>query len=106
VSSVSFWHEADIEEARIGATPNVRFAAAAALRVLLNLVRLPVFAILVLAAPLVRLALGALGFLSLLAALFYKFFSPLHPPFWSLLGFAVGCGLTLVLYERLLRLFS
>jgi hypothetical protein len=28
VSSVSFWHEADIEEARIGATPNVRFAAA------------------------------------------------------------------------------
>ena len=25
--SVSFWHEADIEEARIGATPNVRFAA-------------------------------------------------------------------------------
>jgi hypothetical protein len=27
VSSVHFWHEADIEEARIGATPNVRFAA-------------------------------------------------------------------------------
>lgn len=81
--------------------------AAAALRVLLNLVRLPVFAVLVLAAPLVRLALGALGLLSLLAALFYQFFSPLpHPPFWSLLGFAVGCGLTLVLYERLLRLFS
>ena len=26
--SVSFWHEADIEEARTGATPNVRFAAA------------------------------------------------------------------------------
>jgi hypothetical protein len=82
-------------------------AAAAALRVLLNLVRLPVFAVLVLAAPLVRLALGALGLLSLLAAFFYQFFSALlHPPFWSLLGFAVGCGLTLVLYDRLLRLFS
>jgi hypothetical protein len=27
VLSASFWHEADIEEARIGATPNVRFAA-------------------------------------------------------------------------------
>jgi hypothetical protein len=25
VLSVSFWHEADIEEARTGATPNVRF---------------------------------------------------------------------------------
>jgi hypothetical protein len=81
--------------------------AAATLRVLWQLVRLPVFAVLVLAAPLVRLALGALGLLSLLAALFYQFFSPLpHPPFWSLLGFAVGCGLTVVLYERLLRLFS
>jgi hypothetical protein len=77
------------------------------LRVLWHLVRLPVFAVLVLAAPLVRLALGALGLLSLLAALFYQFFSPLpHPPFWSLLMFAVGCGLTLLLYERLLRLLS
>jgi len=28
VSSVSFWYEADFEGARIGATPNVRFAAA------------------------------------------------------------------------------
>ena len=81
--------------------------SAAALRVLWHLVRLPVFAVLMLAAPLVRLALGGLGLLSLLAAFFYQFFSPLpHPPFWSLLGFAVGCGLTLVLYERLLRLFS
>jgi len=81
--------------------------AAAALRVLWHLVRLPVFAVLVLAAPLVRLALGALGLLSLLAALFYQFFSPLpHPPFSSLLGFAIGCGLTLLLFERLLRLLS
>ena len=80
---------------------------AVVLRLLWHLVRLPVFALLVLAAPLVRLALGALGLLSLLAALFYEFFSPLpHPPFWTLLGFAVGCGLTLLLYERLVRLFS
>jgi hypothetical protein len=70
-------------------------------------VRLPVIALLLVAAPLVRLAVGALGLLSLLAALFYKLFSPLpHPPFWTLLGFAVGCGLALLLYERLLRLFS
>jgi hypothetical protein len=81
--------------------------AAASLRVLYHLVRLPVFAVLVLAAPLVRLSLSALGLLSLLAALFYKLFSPLpHPPFWSLLGFAIGCGVTRVLHERLLRLFS
>jgi len=84
-----------------------RDISAVVLRVLWHLVRLPVFALLVLAAPLVRLALGALGLLSLLAALFYEFFSPLpHPPFWTLLGFAVGCGVTLLLYERLVRLFS
>jgi hypothetical protein len=84
-----------------------RGIAAPALRVLWHLVRLPVFAVLVLAAPLVRLVLSAMGLLSLLAALFYEFFSPLtHPPFWSLLGFAIGCGLTLVLYERLLRFLS
>ena len=81
--------------------------AVAGLRVMWHFLRLPVLAVLLLAAPLVRLALGALGLLSLLAALFYRFFSPLpHPPFWTLLGFAVGCGLALVLYERLLRLFS
>jgi hypothetical protein len=77
------------------------------LRVLWHLVRLPVFALLIMAAPLVRLVLGGLSLLSLLAALFYEFFSALpHPPFWSLLGFAAACGLTLLLYERLLRLFS
>jgi hypothetical protein len=43
---------------------------------------------LVVAAPLVELALGALG---LLAALFYKFFSALpHPSLGTLLGFSVG----------------
>jgi hypothetical protein len=56
---------------------------------------------------LVRLVLGALGLLSLLAAFFYQFLAPLpHPPFWSLLGFGVGCGVTLLLYERLLRVLS
>jgi hypothetical protein len=80
---------------------------AVVLGVLWNCVRLPVFAVLVLAAPLVRLVLGALGLLSLLAVLFYQFFSPLpHPPFWSLLGFAIGCGVALVLFERLLRVLS
>ena len=84
-----------------------RAIPAVVLRVLWHLVRLPVFALLVVAAPLVRLVLGGLGLLSLLAALFYEFFSPLpHPPFRTLLGFAVGCGLTLLLYERLLRLLS
>ena len=69
--------------------------------------RLPVFVALRLVLPLVRLTLGALGLLSILGAVFYQVASSLpHPPVLSLLGFGVGCGLTLLLYERLLRLFS
>src|ERR1700752_2681789 len=81
--------------------------AMGALILLWHVVRIPVFAVLRLAETLVRLVLGALGLLSILAALFYEFASSLpHPPFLALLGFAVGCGLTLLVYERLLRLFS
>lgn len=70
-------------------------------------VRIPVLVVLRLAEPLVRLLLSALGLLNILAALFYECVSSLpHPPFLALLGFGVACGLTLLVYERLLRLFS
>jgi hypothetical protein len=79
----------------------------AALRALWRGLRLSVFVVLRLLEPVVRLTLGVLGLLSLLMAVFYQVASSLpHPPTLSLLGFGVGCGLTLILYERLLRLFS
>ena len=79
----------------------------AALIVLWHAVRIPIFVVLRLAEPLVRLLLGGLGLLSILGALFYEFLSPLpHPPFLLLMGFAVVCGVTLLVYEALLRLFS
>jgi hypothetical protein len=79
----------------------------AALLVLWHAVRIPIFVVLRLAEPLVQLLLGALGLLSILGALFYKFLSPLpHPPFLLLMGFAVACGVTLLIYEALLRLLS
>lgn len=78
-----------------------------ALIALWHAVRIPIFAVLRLTEPLVRLLLGGLGLLSIAGALFYKFLSPLpHPPFWLLLGFAVLCAVMLLLYETLLRLFS
>jgi hypothetical protein len=81
--------------------------ALGALVVLWHAVRIPVFVVLRLAQPLVRLVLSALGLLSILSALFYQFASSVpHRPFLALLGFGVVCGLTLLLYERLLRLFS
>jgi hypothetical protein len=58
--------------------------------------RLPVFVVLRLVEPLVRLTLCVLGLLSILGALFYQVASSLpHPLVLSLLGFGVGCGLTL-----------
>jgi hypothetical protein len=88
--------------------PSVAAAASvAALIVLWHAVRIPTFVVLRLAEPLVRLLLAGLGLLSIVGALFYQFLSPLpHPPFLLLMGFAVGCGVTLILYEALLRLFS
>jgi hypothetical protein len=77
------------------------------LRLISTPLRLAAFAVLRLAAPAVRLLLGSLGLLSLLIALFYRLASvPGHDPFWVLLGFSVGCGLALVLYERLLRMLA
>jgi hypothetical protein len=68
---------------------------------------LPAFLLLRLAEPVVRLGLTALGLLSLVIALFYRIASaPFHNPFWPLLGFALLCGLVLLLYERLLRFLS
>jgi hypothetical protein len=44
---------------------------------------------------------------SILSALFYQFASAEpHRPFLVLLGFGVACGVSLLVYERLLRLFS
>jgi hypothetical protein len=78
-----------------------------ALLLLWHAVRIPVFVVLRLAEPVVRLLLGGLGLLGIFGALFYKFVSPLpHPPFWLLMGFGVICGITLLLYETLLRLLS
>jgi hypothetical protein len=70
-------------------------------------VRLPAFVLLRLAEPVVRLGLTAVGLLSFLIALFYRMAAaPSHNPFWPLLGFALLCGLLLLLYERLLRFLS
>ena len=91
----------------IGRTHCLPRAVRAAPGVMWWLVRVPVYVLLRIAQPIVRFALGALGLLSFLLALFYHFTSTLvHPPFLPLLGFSLLCGLGLVLYEALLRLFS
>jgi hypothetical protein len=70
-------------------------------------VRLPVFALLVILEPIVRVVLCGLALLSALAALFFEFLTELPKfPFWGMLGFSVGCALALLLYYGLVRIFS
>jgi hypothetical protein len=82
-------------------------AAYGALSLIWQLVRVPVYVLLRIAHPVVRFGLAALGLLSFLLALFYHLTSSLpHPPFLPLLGFSLLCGLVLLVYEALLRVFS
>jgi hypothetical protein len=77
------------------------------LSLLWHSVRIPVLVVLRLAEPLVWLLLSAFGLLSILMALFYAFLTTVpHRPFLPLLGFGIACGVGLLLYEALLRLFS
>jgi hypothetical protein len=68
------------------------------------LVRLPVFTLLAILAPLVRCLLGSLALLGVLMALFWKLVGPPHFPFIPMLGASVACGLALAGYDALLRL--
>lgn len=77
------------------------------LQLLWQLIRVPVYALLRIAQPAVRLVLVALGLVSFLLAFFYHFASALpHPPFVPLLGISLLCGVLLVGYEALLRALS
>jgi hypothetical protein len=76
------------------------------LRVLWLSVRLPVFTLLVILAPVVRFLLSSLALFGILMALFWKLVGPPHFPFVPMLAGAICCGLALAGYEALLRLLS
>ena len=75
-----------------------------ALSVLWLLVRLSVFTLLAILAPVVRLLLGSLALLGVLMAFFWKLVGPPHFPFIPMLAVSIGCGLTLAGYDALLSL--
>lgn len=79
----------------------------AALRLLWNLVRLPILAVLTLLEGVAQTVLGGLAFLSLVTALFFEYATPVARfPFWETLTFSAGCVLALVLYYILVRVLS
>jgi hypothetical protein len=80
--------------------------AAAILRVLWFLVCLPVFTLLVILEPVVALVLGGLALVGVLTTIFFLLIHAPHFPAWTMLTISIGCGLALMFYETLLRVFS
>jgi hypothetical protein len=76
------------------------------LRLLWDVLRLPVLMFLAILEPVVSFVLGALALLGLLTALFFKFYGVPQFPFALMLGMSVGLGLIQVGYYALLRFFG
>jgi len=80
--------------------------AAAILRGIWLLVRLPVFTLLVILEPVVALMLGSLALAGVLTTIFFVLIHTPHFPAWTILTISIGLGLALMFYEALLRVFS
>ena len=80
--------------------------AAAILRGLWFLVRLPVLTLLVILEPVAALVLGGLALAGVLTTIFFVSIHAQHFPAWTMLTISIGFGLALMLYEALLRVFS
>lgn len=89
------------------ASTRMGLIARGALRTLWRIVQFPVGWLLALLEPVVALLLCGLAFLFVVMAFFWEFsavgatFS-----FWRMIAFAVGCGVVLVIYHMLMRIFS
>ncbi len=72
-----------------------------------QLVRLPVFTVLVVLEPIVRLVLAGIALLAILISMFFEF-SGAAPqfPFWGMLGLSLICGLMLLSYYGLIGFLS
>lgn len=69
-------------------------------------IRLPMLALLMSVAPVVRLALRSLALLGVLMSLFFKFLDSPHFPFLGMLAISIGFMLALMAYEALIRVLS
>lgn len=77
-----------------------------ALWLLCKSISIPVFTLLAILEPVVRIVFGSLALLGVLTAIFFKLIRAPHFPFWLMLATSLAFGLTLTAYRALLRLFS
>lgn len=77
------------------------------LRILWDVIRLPLLGVLTLLEGIAQTVLGGVAFFSLLTALFFEYATPVaHFPFWTMLAISGGCVLTLILYFLCIRVLS
>lgn len=77
------------------------------LRFTWDAVRLPIFSLLLIFEPIVRLVLSWLTLLAVLTAFLFEF-SGAAPgfPFWGMIAFSIGCALALTGYYALCAVFG
>lgn len=82
-------------------------ALVGALRLLWNLIRFPILAVLAPLEGVLQTVLGGLALLSLVTALFFEYATPVTRfPFWETLTFSAACVLASILYYVLVRVLS
>lgn len=71
------------------------------------IVRVPVYALLLVLEPVVGTALCLIGLLLVITAFFFRFATSVPQfPFWGMLGSGIACMMLLMLYHWLIRVFS
>jgi hypothetical protein len=72
-----------------------------------QLIRLPVYILLVILEPVVDVVFGGVALLGVLVSLFFRLSSGIsHFPFWTMILISIGFGLVPRIYGGIIRLFS
>jgi hypothetical protein len=91
----------------IGRPSAIRRTGVWSVRMVWQLLRLPVLATLVVLEPLIRVALSIIATLGIVMTLFFEYVLHVDQfPFWLMLGISIGAATLLVPYYLLIRLFS
>ena len=71
-----------------------------------QLIRLPVYTMLVILEPVVDVIFGGVALLGVLISLFFKFYGIPNFPFWTMFLISITFGLVPTIYGGVIRLFS
>jgi hypothetical protein len=72
-----------------------------------QLIRLPVYTLLLILEPVVDVVFGGAALLGVLVSLFFRLSTGIsHFPFWTMISISIGFGLVPIIYGGIIRLFS